>query len=570
MKGQKVVLMGILVVAAVFGLVLSGCSNDSGGSSGSQSVTYSGGSGVEATELIITKAAAGSERAYTPQTGDTYVLKYGGVVVSQGTITSVSDTTYTFASTSVAGNTFTVTITTTTVTFTTPVPKDDGTGSITPPSLTEQSTGNGGSAGGLYENETFLFPYTIAQSLDWLAVNAKTNASYTIKLSHGASSETLSPRDLSSINIATLTIEGLSTSAAEGDVVQLGTNGSLFTVGKATGGSPQVLILKSKLTLKGTSTNDASLVMLHATGTLKMQGNAMITGNKYTAAGPYGGGVFVDGGSFDMTGNAKVSDNEVTATSGMAGGGGVAISDGTFDMSGSAVVSGNKVTASSTNDGSRAQGGGIYSYGGNVTMGDNSVVTGNNTTAFSVTASDASGGGVFVSSSTFDMSGSAKVSDNETFIGGGMYIYNGRVTMSDSAEVSGNTTSIGSGVYLRIGSNASAAATTFTMSGSAKVSGNTAFDFAGGVGINSGGEFIMGGSAKVSGNTASSGGGVGIYIGEFTMNGGTIYGSDAGSGLANTAETGASLYNVGTAKYGDGSDIIASGDGTDDTLVGHE
>jgi hypothetical protein len=57
------------------------------------------------------------------------------------------------------------------------------------------------------------------------------------------------------------------------------------------------------------------------------------------------------------------------------------------------------------------------------------------------------------------------------------------------------------------------------------------------------------------------------------MRDGTVYGSGADTGLKNTATTGAALALGGTsvlAKYGDGSNIIASGLATNETLVGHE
>ncbi|MDR3325003.1 MAG: hypothetical protein LBS82_03305, partial [Spirochaetaceae bacterium] len=95
----------------------------------------------------------------------------------------------------------------------------------------------------------------------------------------------------------------------------------------------------------------------------------------------------------------------------------------------------------------------------------------------------------------------------------------------------------------------------------------------GGVYVLSGSAFTMNGGA-ISGNTASNGGGVAVNSdrytsGTFTMRGGTVYGSGAGGGLANTAPYGASLYNSGTATYGNGSNIIASGNATDATLAGH-
>jgi hypothetical protein len=79
----------------------------------------------------------------------------------------------------------------------------------------------------------------------------------------------------------------------------------------------------------------------------------------------------------------------------------------------------------------------------------------------------------------------------------------------------------------------------------------------------------------ISGNSAASGSGIGGGVftnGTFTMSGGAIYGKGAGTGLANTASLfGASLCcSNAIAKYGNGSNIIASGLYTDETLVGHK
>jgi hypothetical protein len=86
------------------------------------------------------------------------------------------------------------------------------------------------------------------------------------------------------------------------------------------------------------------------------------------------------------------------------------------------------------------------------------------------------------------------------------------------------------------------------------------------------GTFTMN-AGTISDNGASYGGGVYFSSGTFAMRGGTIYGRGAGTGLANTAPYGASLYlndaSV-TAKYGNYSDIIESGLATDETLVGHD
>jgi parallel beta-helix repeat protein len=159
--------------------------------------------------------------------------------------------------------------------------------------------------------------------------------------------------------------------------------------------------------------------------------------------------------------------------------------------------------------------------GGTLLLKSGSKITGN-TSSY--------GGGVYVSSGTFTMSGGTVSGNIASSYGGGVFVSAGTFTMS-GGTVSGNTSSFGGGVFVY---------GTFTMSGGT-VSGNTASSsYGGGVYVASSGTFTMSGGT-VSGNTASSsysyGGGVyvnssGLFI---KQSGGTIYGSNASDSLKNTA-----------------------------------
>jgi hypothetical protein len=129
----------MLALVATFGLMVTGCSSGSGGGTGTDTptstpavdtvATYSAGSGTTAAVLTITAASA-SERAYTPKSGDRYVLTYNAAVISSGTI-AVAGATITF--TSATGKTFTATVSGTTVTFAAAVPKEGGGTQTLPP-----------------------------------------------------------------------------------------------------------------------------------------------------------------------------------------------------------------------------------------------------------------------------------------------------------------------------------------------------------------------------------------------------------------------------------------------------
>ena len=134
-------------------------------------------------------------------------------------------------------------------------------------------------------------------------------------------------------------------------------------------------------------------------GTFNMHGGE-ITDNHYTGIdggntgsitsiygeGAGAGGVRVDeNGMFNMSGNAKVSNNTATfnsnvSTSGNYGAAGVYVNGGTFTMTENAEVSGNKLTTEGINESNNNYAGGVYvrnAESSNVTVGGNVKITGN-------------------------------------------------------------------------------------------------------------------------------------------------------------------------------------------------
>ena len=158
--------------------------------------------------------------------------------------------------------------------------------------------------------------------------------------------------------------------------------------------------------------------------------------------------------------------------------------------------------------------------------------------------SSGSGGGVYVyTSGTFNMNGGT-ISGNHARLGGGVYVYqNGSFNMK-GGEIRNNQAANGSsgeggGVYVYGG--------TFTMDGGT-ISGNTAIENGGGVYVNKN-SFTMG-DGTISGNTANAaGGGVYMYSGSFTMTGGSITGNGAGrNGNGVSIESSVSCQLSGKAK----------------------
>ena len=233
----------------------------------------------------------------------------------------------------------------------------------------------------------------------------------------------------------------------------------------------------------------------------------VISGHSVTGNG---GGVYMQGGTFNMSGDAKIERNSATSTS--SNGGGVYAAAGTtFTMSDNAAVNFNM---------SAYRGGGVWAAG-TFTMNGGSVSYN----------SSKDHGGVVVTSGTFTMNGGS-ISYNATNYSGGLLMNGGTFTMN-GGEISYNTaTDHTGGVYL------SGASNTFNM-WDGKIIGNASGARGGGimVDLNStlnlyGGEISrnsVGSTEGVIGSTSGTGtyivngGGGSIYVhGTLNMMGGVI------------------------------------------------
>ena len=178
-------------------------------------------------------------------------------------------------------------------------------------------------------------------------------------------------------------------------------------------------------------------VYVDSNGTFTMN-SGTISGNKVvgTRNNHLGGGVYVDSnGTFTMnSGTIGGTGNDVNTA---LKGGGVFVNGGTFIMSGDAAIKGNSATES---------GGGVFVNGGEFSMNGGTIGgTGN------VTNTAGYGGGVGMSGGTFNMSGDASISGNEATVpgyGGGVYLGTGTFTMSGDAAIKANSAVSGGGVYV--------------------------------------------------------------------------------------------------------------------------
>ena len=294
---------------------------------------------------------------------------------------------------------------------------------------------------------------------------------------------------------------------------------------------------------RGVRIKSAADASLSETAVFTMYGGE-ISGNKVSDSGSinYGGGVRVSDpySTFTMLGGI-ITNNEATN----GGGGGVYIGGGRFEMSGSAVITRNK-TASSLG------GGGVFMNGSDIVYALNEFIMSGNAVISENTATNGNGGGVYMNSAPeVTMNGGSITGNTAANNGGGVYAFSGTFTMNDGT-IAGNkaTAKNGGGVYANgstaftmtggtIGGSTAADANTakygggvyvkngtFTMSGG-KVTGNSASKDGGGVRLDKG-TFNMSGSAVISRNTADGyGGGVDANDGSFTMSGGSITGNNA-------------------------------------------
>ena len=275
-----------------------------------------------------------------------------------------------------------------------------------------------------------------------------------------------------------------------------------------------------------TATGDGGGVYVNGSGTLDMGGESVVSGNvsgNYASVFDiYGGGVYVDGGTFTMSGSAAIRGNQAYRNS---YGGGVYAYNSTITMTGG-TIGGEESDANTA-----TYGGGVYQDGGTFIMSGGKI-TGNKT---KVTGN---GGGVYQTGGTFTMNGSAAVRGNTANIkGGGVYTDGGgTLSMSDSAVIAGNRVDrYGGGVY--------AYSSTITMTdgtiGGEESDANEA-PYGGGVYLDGSSEggystFTMSGGAVCGNKSTGNGGGVYMYNGTLdlrgTVTGNNASGADAGAGV---------------------------------------
>ena len=213
-------------------------------------------------------------------------------------------------------------------------------------------------------------------------------------------------------------------------------NGGTF---KMTGG-----VIKNNRAGGGNVLGDGGAVYIGASN--NKAGKFVMTGGEISGntASRNGGGVAVVNGTFEMTGDAKISGNkaQMDYRHYEHKGGGVFVgASGTFTMSGKASVEGNLVRNGYSD--SVAQGAGVYvSEGGTFTMSEKSSLKSNTMTSqYQSDAKNLYGGGVFVGG-TLNLGGGSIEDNTAVYEGGGLYLdTKGTVNLGTGTIIVRNNTS---------------------------------------------------------------------------------------------------------------------------------
>ncbi|MCL2277695.1 MAG: InlB B-repeat-containing protein [Treponema sp.] len=196
--------------------------------------------------------------------------------------------------------------------------------------------------------------------------------------------------------------------------VQLTGTGSMFTVN--TGAS----LTLEDVVLKGVSSNAVALVTVSG-GTVTMRTGSEITGNTNTSASQVGGGVTMSSGTFNLNGG-KIHSN--TRTGAYGDGGGVILAGGTFNLNSGEI----------SNNQAQMHGGGVYIRGTGAILNMSGGSISNNRGL----SSSEGGGGIWMMSGTFSMTGGIMSGNTTAGRGGAIFVYSGTFTKTGSSIIYGN------------------------------------------------------------------------------------------------------------------------------------
>lgn len=248
---------------------------------------------------------------------------------------------------------------------------------------------------------------------------------------------------------------------------------------------------------------------VYTRGTVRVRSSSL-NGNRAR----FGGGLFNDGGSASLSGDAAIANNLA-----LYAGGNVPSGGGVYNDGGALLLKDKAVITSNTGDGS---GGGIYNGpDSEALLTESSSVEGN--------LSRNEGGGISNRGTVMTFDASTIIDNRARYYGGGVFNY-ATLTMNDTSSISGNAAYVrlepsqceGGGVY---------GFGIVTMNDEATIRRNSTGGFGGGI-AQEGGSVVLNDSSSIARNSArAGGGGIDSYDSDLTMNGlSKIAGNDAGYG----------------------------------------
>ena len=350
--------------------------------------------------------------------------------------------------------------------------------------------------------QTGFSTFTVSNSDEWLSAFSQmqniTSDTFDILVTDNFSVE---PINVYRNNFMSVTITIRSNNNNE---ISLNSNGSLFIFGDG------VTMVIENITLRGKNNNNAPLVKVNNKGKLILKNGGIITGNTYiTSVDETGGaGVYLNGGSFDITGG-QISENTLNGTGNNLRGGGVyAVNGSVVSMTGG-LIGQNSITNNHEGKGG-AQGGGISIFNNSYFEMTDGVIELNavNSRATSVMITWLMTSGIMVSEAS---GGGVHAEDSNSFF----FLKGGKIRRNNCSVQSGNTTiqygaAYGGGVFIGRGGN-------FIME----------------AGIINGNSVIHSTSTNLTSfdNTCHGayGGGVGSLDGNIVKTGGIIYGNVTGN-----------------------------------------
>jgi hypothetical protein len=293
---------------------------------------------------------------------------------------------------------------------------------------------------------TAINNYTVYGANDLPIIAAKDDLTIigngdTIDRAHSGFSRLLDVAAGASLTLQNLTLKGGQLSFARGGAIF--NQGALALSGVTlTGNQVRATGSAANVAMGGGIWSSGSLILEN--GTIVENNFIQAGSNSFTSYNAFGGGVYIAGGS------ANISNTTFTGNSGLGG-----VGDGGGGFGGALYVAAGQVvltTSTVKNNGVAGGGnGGDAAYGGGVCVAGGTVTLSNDTLQSNFVNADlAFGGGLYVTGGTVTLS-SDSVELNSAYDGGGLYVAGGTVNLVNDTVTANAAGYAGGGIYIASG-----------------------------------------------------------------------------------------------------------------------